>query len=189
MKIEEIQDVIRVGEITEGTTLFKGKKYAEYDYALTIEYDDSLPKGLINKYLAIVYLFTVDGEVFKIGQTGGKKGLKSAVDFYLKAGQDDPGPNRFAINYLIREVLKQGKRVEFYFQYEEQIEISVKSLNGKVHDTITIPSPKILEHLWLKDYKSEYDEFPIWNFQEKGEKVRPDIRRKFADYTKLRAKK
>lgn len=187
MKIEEIQDVIRVGEITEGTKVYGGNKHVAYDRALSIDYDDSLPKGLVNKYLASVYVFVVDGEVFKIGQTGAKKGLKSAVDFYLKSGQDDPGLNRFAINYFIREVLKQGKRVELYFQYKEPIKISVDGMFGKVYNVETLPSPKILEELWLEDYKYVEGEFPVWNFQEKGEKICSDIQWKFAEYKKLRA--
>ena len=62
MKIEEIQNIIRVGEITEGTRLYSGNKRVAYDYALVLDYDDSLPKGLVNKYLSIVYIFVVDGE-------------------------------------------------------------------------------------------------------------------------------
>ena len=126
MKIEEIQNIIRVGEITEGTRLYSGNKRVAYDYALVLDYDDSLPKGLVNKYLSIVYIFVVDGEVYKIGQTGGKGGLKAAINFYLLSGQDDPGLNRFTINYLIRESLEQGKCVELYFYYEELEERLVK---------------------------------------------------------------
>ena len=188
MKIKEIQSVIRVGEITEGTKLYSGKKHVAYDRALTIDYDDSLPKGLVNKYLSIVYIFVVDGEVFKIGQTGGKGGLKSAINFYLLSGQDDPGLNRFTINYLIRESLEQGKCVELYFYYEESEERLVKGLNGKVHkvESLVVP-PKDLEHFWLDDYKSDNGVYPTWNFQEKNEKIRSDIHQKFSEYKGLRA--
>ena len=188
MKIEEIQNIIRVGEITEGTRLYSGNKRVAYDYALVLDYDDSLPKGLVNKYLSIVYIFVVDGEVYKIGQTGGKGGLKAAINFYLLSGQDDPGLNRFTINYLIRESLEQGKCVELYFYYEELEERLVKGLNGKVHkvESLVVP-PKSLEHFWLVDYMSDNGVYPMWNFQENNEKIRSDIHKKFSEYKAIRA--
>lgn len=187
-EIQEIQDIIRVGEITEGTRLYSGKKHVAYDRALTIDYDDSLPKGLVSKYLSIVYIFVVDGEVYKIGQTGGKGGLKTAINFYLKSGQDDPGLNRFTINYLIRESLEQGKCVELYFYYEDSEERLVKGLYGNTHkvESLVVP-PKDLERLGLDDYKSDNGEYPLWNFQERSEKIRSDIHQKFSEYKGLRA--
>ena len=57
MNISNIQGTIRVGQIDISSKKYSGNKYVLYDYKLKLDYDKSLPKGLKNKHMAIIYFF------------------------------------------------------------------------------------------------------------------------------------
>lgn len=160
---------IRLGEVKIGTKKYSGDRHVYWDYSLVIDYDDKFPKNLKNKHMSIVYFILVNDEVYKIGQTSAKNGISGCLSFYLKAGQDDPRDNRFSINYLMRECISQGKKVEFYIQYAEPVKVETKGIFNT--SIVEVPvSAKAMEEACISDYQSIHGKktYPVWNFQEAG---------------------
>jgi len=180
-KYRENKNSILVGVIEMSDKKYSGTKYVMYQTPLKITFDDNFPQQLQNKFLSIVYLFKVDGKIYKIGQTSGKGGIRSCLGFYLNAGLDDPGQNRFAINFLIRQEIEQNKKIEVFMIYEEPIKSIVKGLYGK-YESYVVPSAKQLEENCIKDYKNLYGKFPRWNFQERSVTYPSEIHKAFALY-------
>ena len=188
MHISSIQNTIRIGQIGISNKKYSGDKHVLYDYKLKLDYDKSLPKGLKNKHMAIIYFFVVDGEIYKIGQTSGTSGIQGCMSFYCSAGQDDPGQSRFAINYLVRQQLKQNKKVEIYIKTIPQVTMKVEGLFGNQVTITTPPSAKEVESACLADYVSRTGDHPIWNFQESGRAYPAHIKESFGAYVKMRGK-
>lgn len=181
MKISEVKNVLRVGRIVLGTKPTRSKKYVLYNTGLCLDYDVNFPKSLKRKKLSIVYLFVVNGEIRKIGQTSGVSGISGCMGFYTKAGMDDPGFNRFAINKLFREELDKGSSIEVYMMYEEPITAPVKGLfSSEVADVMI--SAKAMEDLCIRDFVSVENCHPMWNFQESGIPLPSYIHTSFGDY-------
>jgi hypothetical protein len=188
MHISNIQNTIYIGQIKISSNKYNGKKHVLYDHKLQVNYSKSLPKGFKNKHMAIIYFFVVDGEIYKIGQTSGTSGIQGCMSFYCSAGQDDPGQSRFAINYLVREQLKQNKKVEIYIKTIPQVTMMVEGLFGNQVTITTPPSAKEVESACLADYFSRTGSHPVWNFQESGRAYPAHIKESFGAYVKKRGK-
>jgi len=188
MNISNIQNTIRIGHIDISNKKYNGKKHVLYDYKLQVNYDKSLPKGFKSKHMAIIYFFVVDGEIYKIGQTSGTSGIQGCMGFYCNAGQDDPGQSRFAVNYLVREQLKQNKKVEIYIKTIPQVTMQVEGLFGNKVTITTPPSAKAVESACLADYVLRTGSYPVWNFQESGRAYPAHIKESFGAYVEMRAK-
>lgn len=169
MNSSQLKNAIRLGEVKVGNNKYNGNRHVYWDYSLVIDYDSNFPKNLKNKHLSIVYFILVDNEVYKIGQTSAKNGIAGCLSFYLKAGQDDPRDNRFSINYLMRECIKENKKVEFYIQYSEPVKVQTKGIFSISEVEVPV-SAKGMEEACIKDYQSVYGKntYPVWNFQESG---------------------
>lgn len=181
MDILKSKNIVRVGDITLKGKNVTSKKYVKYGRNLGFEWDDNIDKTLISKELSIVYFIVVDSNIYKIGMTMGKGGIKSCMDFYLSAGNDDPGYNRFTINWLIRDVLKKGKKVEVYMLYEEPITLTTKTIFTEKESKILIDA-KVIERDCKDEYKNIYGNYPKWNFQERGETIDKQISDEFSEY-------
>ena len=66
--------------------------------------------------------------------------LDNGLNFYLNAGTDDPGLNRFAINIFIRDAIEHNQKVEVYMFYLDQIEILIPTLFGPKLKKVSINS-------------------------------------------------
>jgi hypothetical protein len=188
MQISQVKNAIFVGEVIDAPKEYSGTRYVRYNRKLAVQYDSSFPKHLKTKHVSMVYMITIDDVIYKIGQSSAENGISGCMNFYMSAGQDDPGQNRFTINYLIREQRDLGKIVKVHFIYKDPIQVVVPGLNGE--ELVWTPvSAKSIEQLCLRQYRETEDNFPIWNFQEKGEKVPQHIEAAFADYKKKRSKK
>ena len=165
MEINTINGLIRVGEILLGNKKYDGKNYVSYEYSLVINYDENLPKKLKTKKLSIVYLFCINGIIYKIGQSTSEKGISSCINFYLKSGQDDCGFNRFTINSLMRDEINKGNKIEVYMKYNDLIETKIPGL-FKDEIGYTALSAKAMEQVCLKQYFEKEGKYPKWNFQE-----------------------
>jgi hypothetical protein len=187
MNASQISDVIRVGEIKLGTRMSKAKNYTAYSNALVLDWDTQFPKQLKKAHLAIVYFIFVNGELYKIGQTSGKSGIRGCMNFYLNAGIDDPGQNRFAINYMMREELKKGNTIEVYMKYQAPVKVEFTSMFGVKHITETAIDPKGLEHVCVEEYIQMYKRYPVWNYQEAGIQLPQHISEAFANFKLNRA--
>lgn len=186
MKIDRIKDAVYIGNVVYHDKAYSGQKPVFYSHKLKVDYSEYLEKGFTNRHLSIVYFICVDDVIFKIGQTSGKDGIKGCMNFYCSAGQDDPGPNRFTINALIREKLKAGNEVSVYIKFIEPITIPVPGID-KVHQMSVPISAKCLEEVHLQDYRQIMGTNPPWNFQESGVSVPAHINEQFAKYRRMRA--
>ena len=110
------------------------------------------------------------------------------MNFYLSAGQDSSGPNRFAINYLVRECMKNGDKIEIYMEYEAPIKKQVKGIFSREEREVA-PSAKDMEELFMKDFKSIENEYPLWNFQERAVIIPEEIQKIYENYKSNRNKK
>jgi hypothetical protein len=188
MHINKIKNATRIGQIVVSDKPYSGDKYVLYNHKLKVIYDNSLPKGFVSEHLAHVYFITINHQIYKIGQTSCKAGIKGALGFYCSAGQDDPGQNRFAINYLMREQLKKQNKIEIYVKYLKNSPVSVEGLFGNIETFLVPPSAKILEQKCLSDYVSVCNQLPEWNYQEKGLPIPRHITESFGDYRTKRAR-
>ena len=151
MNISNVKTAIRVGKIIENPNIYQGDKYVLYQNSLKLIYDLNFPKELKSKQVSLIYFFVVDGNIVKIGQSSNRYGIQGCMNFYLIAGQDDPGLNRFAINYLIRKSLKNGSNVELYMKYQEPIKTKIEGMFGS--KIIEVPvSAKAMEELSINEY-------------------------------------
>jgi hypothetical protein len=188
MEISFISSAIRVGYVIENPNIYKGSKYVLYSNGLKLIYDSNFPKNLKSKHLSLIYFFVINGKIYKIGQSSGKDGIKGCMGFYLNAGQDSSGPNRFAINYLVRECMKNGDKIEIYMKYEAPIKREVEGLFSKEIREVP-PSAKDMEEVAMKDFKSIENEYPLWNFQERGVIIPNEIQKIYQNYKSNRDKK
>lgn len=190
MKISFVSNAIRVGYIIENPNIYKGNKYVLYPNKLKLIYDSNFPKNLQRKKLSLIYFFVINGKIYKIGQSSGGDGIQGCMDFYLGAGQDSSGPNRFAINYLVRECMKNGDKVEIYMKYEAPIIREVEGLFSEEKEIREVtPSAKDMEQLAMKQFKKIENEYPLWNFQERGVVIPNEIQKIYNNYKSNRDKK
>lgn len=187
MLISRIKDATYIGRVRESEKKYSGSKPVFYQNKLEIEYSKELQKGFVGRHLSIVYFICVDDVIYKIGQTSGKTGIKGCLEFYCCAGQDDPGQNRFIINALMREKLKNKQNVDIYIKYLEPIKYSISGIDRE-HDIITPISAKCLEQVHLEEYKDITGTNPLWNFQESGTPVPSYINENYTSYVKMRSR-
>jgi hypothetical protein len=181
MNVSDIPNAIRVGEIVHGTDTYSGPKHVLYKTKLVLNYDSNFPKKLKNKHVSLVYILCVNGEIYKIGQSSTKSGIQGCMGFYLNAGQDDPGINRFAINWFMREQLDQGNKVEVYMIYMEPIVVEVPGL-FKSEQMVVPVSAKGIEENCLMQYNAIEGCYPKWNYQETGVALPSIIHEAFGQY-------
>jgi len=181
MNIKQVKDAVIVGEIRVGDKKYAGSKHVYYDYALEILYDGGFHNSLKRKELSILYFFVVNKIIYKIGQSSGKSGIDGCIGFYLKSGQDDPGINRFAINWKIREELKNNNKVELYMIYQEGFKMKVPGLFSP-KEVFAVPSAKAMEQHCINQYKEKEQKYPKWNYQEDGRPLPADITKAFGQY-------
>ena len=176
---------IRLGRIDYNDKVYKGDKAVAYDRQVGIVWDDNLDTAIRKRYLGWVYLIVVNGIIYKIGQSSAKSGINGTLSFYMSAGFDDPGQNRFVINALIRRELDKGHIVEFYGLYQEPVMVEVQGFFTTTHEEMI--SAKGLETACVSDYLSVEGEYPVWNYQEAGIPVPNDLALLFGEYKTKRA--
>lgn len=181
MNISDVPSAIQVGEIVYGTKPYSGSKHVLYQNKLVLNYANNFPKKLKTEHVSLVYILCVNGEIYKIGQSSTKSGIQGCMGFYLSAGQDDPGINRFAINWFMREELNKGNKVEVYMIYMKLIALEVPGLFESKQ--INVPaSAKGIEENCLSQYNAIEGCYPKWNYQETGASLPSEIHEAFGQY-------
>jgi hypothetical protein len=187
MKIQSVKNCIKVGHIVVSNVEYSGSSFVFHKKALELIYDNKFPTDLKSKHLSLIYMFTVNGVIHKIGQSSAKNGIAGCMSFYLKSGQDDPGINRFSINIFIREEISRGNKVEVYMTYMDLIRVEVPGLIK--NEVVEVPiSAKGMEDLFMKQYYSREKRYPIWNYQENGEPLPSKVAESFGEYKIKRAR-
>ena len=183
--INDVPGVTRVGEFKLGTKHYSGKRHVYHPCKLSFVVDTNLSNNLYTQKKSIVYFVVVDDVIKKIGKTSGTGGIKSCINFYCSAGQGDDGPNRFAINWMIREEIQKKNKVEIYMKYLEPICINVQGLFGSREEYAVI-DPACMEQLALTQYKEIVGTYPDWNFQECNEPIPRTIQMAHSTYKNTR---
>ena len=187
MEIKNVKTCIKVGHIIISNKEYSGTSHVYHKKALELIYDSKFPTVLKSKHLSIIYLFTVNGVINKIGQSSAKNGISGCINFYLKSGQDDPGINRFSINIFIREEIGKGNKVEVYMAYMDLIRVEVPGLFK--NEMIEVPiSAKGMEDLFMRQFFNKEGRYPIWNYQENGEPLPSNVAASFGEYKIKRAR-
>jgi hypothetical protein len=186
MNIANVKKCTKVGQIIIGDKDYKGDRHVYHNKALELIYDQNFPKNLKNEHLSLIYIFTVNGVIHKIGQSSTKSGIAGCMSFYLRSGQDDPGLNRFAVSMLIREEIEKGNIVEVYMVHMELVTAEVRGLIK--NETRQVPiSAKGMEEVFLEQYHSAEKRYPKWNYQENDEQLPSRIAEAFGKYKTKRA--
>jgi hypothetical protein len=129
----------------------------------------------------MVYIFCVNENIVKIGQSSSKTGIQSCLNFYLTADKDSSGSNRFSINWLIREELKKNHKVEVYMIYKDPVTTDIPGLFKSAQMIVPV-SAKAIEENCLSQYYIIEDSYPKWNFQENNEEYPTHIKQAYAQY-------
>lgn len=188
MHISEFGNVVRVGQVAVDDKPYVGKRHVHYSNKLKIVYDDNFPAKQKTANGTNIYLFVVEGDVYKIGYSNGTGGIHSCLLFYLVAGLDDPGINRFTINTLIRRELSQQHLVEVWVYHIPTISVSTFSAFGEKYNIPCAVDGKLIEHEWVSAYRARVGCNPPWNFQESGQKIPQDIHQEYLSYKDKRRK-
>jgi len=169
MNINKLQNCKRIGSISLNLNESIKK-------SLDLSIDEGISKIDLTKNTARVYFIVVGGEIFKIGGSNSKGGIKDTISPYLGGNSGRPSDRTFGINYLIQERLREGWRVEFYCQWVPNQKVDIPLLWGSE----ILESPltyKTMEEGCLEQYLSHTGGvYPQWNFQEAGREWPKEIR-------------
>ena len=170
INVSEIKDIIYIGNIVEKNTQSKGKWKLEY----------SCDKNIQKKENGRIYFIVVNGEIYKIGSSECKGGIKNTFSFYEGGLGGSPSIRTFGIHLLIQEQLNLGKIIQIYALFIESIKVTIKGLLSSI-EKITYPQIKEMEDLCREDYKKVYGKYPKWNFQENVEEWPQHIKLAYKD--------
>lgn len=170
INVSEIKDIIHIGNIVEKNTQSKGKWKLEY----------SCDKNIQKKENGRIYFIVVNGEIYKIGSSECKGGIKNTFSFYEGGLSGSPSIRTFGIHLLIQEQLNIGKIIQIYALFIEPIKVTIKGLLSSI-EKITYPQIKEMEDLCREDYKKIYGKYPKWNFQENVEEWPQHIKLAYKD--------
>ena len=176
MRIDQVKTAFKICDVKwngQGTKLT-----FEYLKDLKDERGNSLPQSILRENLARVYLIVVDGEIYKIGGSQDKGGIKGTLQIYQDGGvKGRPSIRSFGIWYFLFHTITQGHKIEFYMIYQDNFTAKVKGLLDFhiVHNASL--NYKLLEECCAIDYrKEENGQYPQWNIQEQGADWPQDIK-------------
>ena len=119
MNITKIQTALLIGKFAFNDGTSKAR--------LKINYENLLKEVLKND-AGRVYLIVINGEVYKIGGSVAKGGIKSTMSFYVSGNTGRPSIRSFGINQLIYEALMKGEEVSVYMITSEQVSAPSQAL-------------------------------------------------------------
>ena len=164
IKVETIQNIHHIGDIVVKDTKSKGKWKLEYKCDKDIQKQEN----------GRIYFIVINGNIFKIGSSSCEGGIKTTFSFYEGGLGGSPSIRTFGIHVLIQKELEKGNNIQIYALFIEPIKIKISGISS-VKEVVTYPDIKVLEDLCREDYKKVYGKFPLWNFQENGEKWPEEI--------------
>lgn len=140
-----------------------GKKEGKKKRQTVIQFNPVISQSVFSKVGEWLYLFTINGEIVKIGGT--RDGLKKRGGSYLcghhvpergKSG-DCSKTNGFIYN-TFEFYLKMGCEIRMYGYKLPQTEISVDILGEK--EKVSTQVFHAYEGVFLRDFKRQYKEYP-----------------------------
>ena len=101
MNVSKLQNCKRIGSISLNLNESKKK-------SLDLSINEDINNIDLKKNTARVYFIVVDEEIFKIGGSNCKGGIKGTISPYLSGNSGRPSDRTFGINYLIQKTLLQS---------------------------------------------------------------------------------
>ncbi len=183
MLIKKVKTAFKIADVE----LVKNTTKLKFNYLSTIKDENNkiLPKDILTKNYARVYLIVVDGEIKKIGASQDKGGMKGTLSIYKDGGvKGRPSIRSFGIWYFLYRTAMQGKKIEFYMIYHDNFNFEIKGLLQTYQTTLASISCKLIEYYCVKDYLSmENNHYPDWNVQEQAMDWPEEVKREHSRIT------
>ena len=168
MKIEEVKTAFKICDVTWN---HKGTKL-DFVYLKDLRDEKGRPleQSILTENLARVYLIVVDGDIYKIGGSQDKGGIKGTLRIYQDGGiKGRPSIRSFGIWYFLFHTICKGQKIEFYMIFQDNFNANVKGLFGYHKVNNASLNYKLLEECCERDYlEREQGNYPKWNVQEQG---------------------
>jgi hypothetical protein len=165
--IESVKNIVFIGDIINKTADCTTKGKWKLDY--------KCDKIIQKKENGRIYFILVNNEIYKIGSSECKGGIKNTFSFYEGGLGGSPSIRTFGIHLLIQKQLNLGRKIRIYALFIEPIKVIISGLLSSV-EKVTYPQIKEMEDLCREDYKKVYGRYPIWNFQENVQEWPEDIK-------------
>lgn len=165
--IESVKNIIFIGDIIDKKADCNTKGKWKLDY--------KCDKVIQKKENGRIYFIVVNRQIYKIGSSECKGGIKNTFGFYEGGLGGSPSIRTFGIHLLIQKQLNLGRKIKIYALFIEPIKVIISGLLSSV-EKITYPQIKEMEDLCREDYKKVYGRYPIWNFQENVQEWPEDIK-------------
>ncbi len=185
MKIQDVKTAFKIADVIwdrKGTRL-------SFKYLTNIkdENDNDLPQSILTENVARVYLIVVNDEIYKIGGSQDKGGMKKTLRIYQDGGiKGRPSIRSFGVWYFLFYTIANLKaKIEIYMIYQENFTTNVKGLSGFHVVNNAAISYKLMEECCINDFrKNERGAYPKWNIQEQGADWPLEIKTEHANITK-----
>ena len=178
MKINKVNTAIKIGNFQLDNSHDRNH--------IKVEYDKKIKQSILKDKKGRVYLFTSNDEIFKIGGSASKGGIKTTLSFYTTSMTGSPGKPRYIIHKLIRDELKKGNQCEIWMITSPLASSKVSGLYKEKE--LEIAAYKEMEDYCKQDYLSSEKKYPIWNFQENNEPYPDNYSEDHVSYHKMRLK-
>ena len=118
ISIADVKNIVHIGNIKSRSA------NAKKGWALEYVCDKETQK----KENGRIYFIIVDDEIWKIGSSECKGGIKNTFAFYEGGLSGSPSIRTFGINLLISEQINIGKTIQLYALFIEPIKIVINGL-------------------------------------------------------------
>ena len=156
--VKNILGIVLIGNVIPNTSSAKNKWKLNY----------TCDKKTQTKENGRIYFIVVNDEIYKIGQSACKGGIKTTFSFYQGGLGGSPSIRTFGIHVLIQKELDQGNKIEIYALFNKAIFVEVQGITSIITKEV-FPDVREMENLCREDYKKIYGKYPLWNFQENVE--------------------
>lgn len=125
-------------------------------------------KTILNNKNNRIYLIVVEQEIKKIGSSCAQGGIKDTFRHYVNPGKC-ASKRTSGIHKNIIQELKKGHTVRFYCKFNTPRKETIRGFfSSKEVDVCS--NIFYLEKIHLKDFKTQFGHYPMWNLKEKNEK-------------------
>lgn len=184
MKIQDVKTAFKIADV-----IWNGKGTRLLFKYLTVIKDEKgkvLSQNILTENVARVYLIVVNDEIYKIGGSQDKGGMKGTLRIYQDGGiKGRPSIRSFGVWYFLFYTITRGAKIEIYMIYQENFTTNVKGLLGFHVVNNAAISYKLMEECCINDFrKNERGAYPKWNIQEQGADWPLEIKTEHANITK-----
>jgi hypothetical protein len=156
MKITQLQNVIRVGQIV---------RKEGHDQKLDLIADAGITREQLKAEVGRVYMIVVDGTIFKIGGSQAKGGIKGTLGAYFTGFAKGMSARTYCVWNFMRQCIDRGETVEIYVVFAPLVTAEIPGPTGPV--TVTIPVDfHTIEKSFVDFFVASEGKHPFLNMQE-----------------------